>query len=89
MSTILILGAGKNVGASVARMFAQKGYKVAIAARQLQDTTDSEGKLTIAADLADPKSVGTVFDKVENAFGPINVVVYNGRCFDPASVPKY
>lgn len=75
---VLILGAGSNVGSSVASLFAQKGYRVALAARRLQDNTDSDGNLNIQADFSDPKSIDGVFDKVEESFGSVNVVVYNG-----------
>jgi NAD(P)-dependent dehydrogenase (short-subunit alcohol dehydrogenase family) len=75
---VLILGAGANVGTNVARAFAAKGYKVALAARKLQDETDGEGQLTIRSDFADPSSVIDVFAKVREVLGEPSVVVYNG-----------
>ena len=75
---LLILGAGGNVGASVAKLFAQKGYKVAIAARRLDDAVDNNGQLQIKTDLSHPESVDSAFDKVTAEFGAPNVVVYNG-----------
>ena len=76
---LLILGAGGNVGASVAKLFAQNGYKVAIAARRLQDSVNEDGHLQIQADLAQADSVEAAFDKVAAKFGTPNVVVYNGE----------
>lgn len=76
---ILILGAGGNVGASTASLFAKNGYKVAIAARRLQDKVNDEGQLQIQADLSQPETVKSMFDKVIAKFGPPSVVVYNGR----------
>ena len=75
---LLVLGAGGNVGASVASLFAQNGYKIALAARSLQDTVNEDGHLHIQADLANADSVESAFDKVTAKFGPPNVVVYNG-----------
>lgn len=75
---LLILGAGGNVGASVANLFGQNGYKVAIAARRLQDAVNDDGQLQIQADLSHAESVESAFDKVAAKFGVPNVVVYNG-----------
>ena len=75
---LLVLGAGGNVGASVASLFAQNGYKIALAARRLQDAVNDDGHLQIQADLANAESVESAFDKVSTKFGPPNVVVYNG-----------
>lgn len=75
---LLILGAGGNIGASVASLFAQNGYKVALAARRLQDAMDEDGRLHIHADVANAESVESAFDKVAAKFGPPDVVVYNG-----------
>ena len=77
---LLILGAGGNIGASVAKLFAQNGYKVALAARRLQDGLNEDGQLNIHADLAKADSVESAFDKVSSQFGPPSVVVYNGMC---------
>jgi NAD(P)-dependent dehydrogenase (short-subunit alcohol dehydrogenase family) len=75
---VLILGAGANVGTNVARAFTAKGYKVALAARKLQDETNEEGQLTIRSDFADPSSVIDAFAKVREVLGEPSVVVYNG-----------
>ncbi|EMC97066.1 hypothetical protein BAUCODRAFT_32810 [Baudoinia panamericana UAMH 10762] len=83
---ILILGGGKNVGASVAKRFAGQGYKVALVARNSQSTTNSENSMTISADLADADSLSHVFDRVEQKFGTPNVVVYNAASVKP--VPR-
>lgn len=77
---LLILGAGANVGASVARSFASKGYKVAVTSRSGQKDTETTDYLNIQSDLSDPYSVKGVFSKVKEAFGVgPSVVVYNGN----------
>lgn len=75
---LLVFGAGPNIGASVASLFAKEGYKVALAARRLQDAVNEEGYLQIQTDVAKEESVESAFDKVSKHFGPPNVVVYNG-----------
>jgi NAD(P)-dependent dehydrogenase (short-subunit alcohol dehydrogenase family) len=75
---ILILGGGPNVGKSVANRFASNGYKVAVAARSLKDGMSSDGQFNIHGDLSQPEQVDSIFQKVDAAFGPPNVVIYNG-----------
>ena len=76
---LLILGSGANIGQHVARTFAAKGYKVALASRSLKTQDSSADQLHIASDLADPESVAGVFSKVKASLGQPSVVVYNGK----------
>jgi NAD(P)-dependent dehydrogenase (short-subunit alcohol dehydrogenase family) len=75
---ILILGAGSNVGAAVAKKFAENGYKVALAARSLLDGIQPDGYLHIKADLSDPGNVPHIFSETRKSLGIPNIVVYNG-----------
>ncbi|CAG8958574.1 hypothetical protein HYFRA_00009891 [Hymenoscyphus fraxineus] len=74
---ILILGAGKMVGLSIANLFSTHGYKVALASRS--GTPLGEGKqfLSIKADFTDPESMEGVFETVKRELGVPNVVVFN------------
>lgn len=76
---ILILGAGANVGQSVARAFAAKGYKVALAARKANASDNTADTVNIQSDFSDPDSVVNVFSKVKETLGIPSVVVYNGE----------
>lgn len=76
---VLVLGSGANIGSNVARTFAAKGYKVAVASRRLKDEKSEEGYLNINLDLSEPKSMTAAFSKVKQAFGLPSVVVYNGK----------
>ena len=80
MSTpvLLVLGAGSNIGLSVAKSFSAKGYKVALAARSLQDGVGEDGYLRLNIDLANTGEIHKAFTKVEEQFGIPTVVVYNG-----------
>jgi NAD(P)-dependent dehydrogenase (short-subunit alcohol dehydrogenase family) len=73
---ILILGAGPNIGQSVARAFAAKGYRVAVASRKAIGTP--EDQLHIPSDFSTPSAVAAAFAKVQEALGIPSVVVYNG-----------
>ena len=74
---ILILGAGPNIGQTTARLFADKGYKVALAARSVNNS-DDEGQLNIQADFSKTDDVINVFRRVKESLGIPSVVVYNG-----------
>jgi len=76
---ILILGAGPNIGHAVARTFASKGYKVALAARSLSEADSTDNQLNIRSDFANPDDVINAFTRVKNVLGIPSVVVYNGR----------
>jgi NAD(P)-dependent dehydrogenase (short-subunit alcohol dehydrogenase family) len=79
-TSALIVGAGPGLSASLARLFARQGLKVAIAARQtakldaLARETDAHVLQCNAADAAD---VAKVFDAVEAKSGAPDIVVYN------------
>lgn len=76
---VLILGAGPRVGLPAAKAFAAKGYKVAIAARSLNESDSTENQLHIKSDLANPDDVVKAFTDVRKKLGIPSVVVYNGK----------
>lgn len=76
---VLILGSGPNIGKHVARAFATKGYKVALASRSLTEADSTADQVNISSDFSDPESVIKTFSKVESLLGFPSVVVYNGK----------
>ena len=74
---ILILGAGARIGGSVAKTFAAKGYKVALASRKKPEVSDNATEFHVQSDFADPDSVVKVFSHVKASLGVPSVVVYN------------
>jgi len=97
--TALIVGVGAGLSASVARIFAKAGMKVALAARRAGDLAplakDIGGK-AFACDASKPAEVARLFAEVSAAFGDPDVVVYNAAYrtrgpfveLDPAEVEK-
>lgn len=79
MSIVLILGAGANVGKSVAQKFASKGFKVAIASRTLTPEIQKLADISIKADFSNPATIKPLFDKVKSEIGTPSVVIYNGE----------
>ncbi|KFY90689.1 hypothetical protein V500_05027 [Pseudogymnoascus sp. VKM F-4518 (FW-2643)] len=74
---ILILGSGPNIGKHVARAFAAKGYKVALASRSLKEADSTADQVNISSDFSDPESLIKTFSKVKSLLGLPSVVVYN------------
>lgn len=76
---ILVLGAGPNIGQAVARTFASKGYKVALAGRSLKEGDSTDNQLNIKSDFANTDDVVDAFTRVRKVLGIPSVVVYNGK----------
>jgi NAD(P)-dependent dehydrogenase (short-subunit alcohol dehydrogenase family) len=81
----MLVGAGDAIGAAVARRFARGGYKVCIARRDasksqgLIDEVKTEG-LEVHAFSVDARKeadVQTLFARVEDTIGPIEVCLFN------------
>jgi NAD(P)-dependent dehydrogenase (short-subunit alcohol dehydrogenase family) len=78
--TALIVGVGSGLSASLARLFAKTGLKVALAARRaanLATLAQETGAKTFACDSTDRAQVAKLFTDVEAALGTPDVVVYN------------
>jgi NAD(P)-dependent dehydrogenase (short-subunit alcohol dehydrogenase family) len=86
--TVLIVGAGEGLSASLARLLAGEGLRVALAARQIDKLSalkNEIGAQTFTCDAADPAEVARLFDEVTTAIGVPDVVIYNasGRVRGP------
>ena len=78
--TALIVGVGSGLSASLARLFAKTGLKVALAARRAANLTtlaQETGAKTFACNSTDRAQVVKLFTDVEAALGSPDVVVYN------------
>jgi NAD(P)-dependent dehydrogenase (short-subunit alcohol dehydrogenase family) len=85
MTTIAIIGAGKGLGAAVARRFGKEGFAVglisrhqgrldALAAELEQDGVQAKG---FVADVRDPASIASALERVTETLGPIEVLQYS------------
>jgi NAD(P)-dependent dehydrogenase (short-subunit alcohol dehydrogenase family) len=86
---LFILGAGPKIGKAVADAFAAKGYKVALAARSLQEGVGDNGYLHLKLDLTNTKDIEEAFAKVTKKLGIPTVVVYNGACCSLEIAPSF
>jgi NAD(P)-dependent dehydrogenase (short-subunit alcohol dehydrogenase family) len=78
----LVTGAGRGIGAAVARRLSADGHQVALTARS-RSALDAVAaalpgtSLVLPADVTDPSAVLRLFDRVEEAWGPVEVLVLN------------
>lgn len=86
MKTVLITGASRGIGAETARLFAQKGWVVAVNYRNSRDAAEelvSEIRknggtaLAIPADVGNPEQVEALFQTAERELGQIEALVNN------------
>ena len=97
--TALIVGAGTGLSASLARLLAKNGVRVALAARnadKLAGLAKETGAKAFSCDATDAAAVGRLFDAASREVGEPDLVVYNasGRArgpitdLDPVEVEK-
>ena len=78
----LIVGGGHGISASCARLFAQRGMRVGIAARNpdkavLLDLEKTHGVRRYTSDAGDPRSVDQLFQHIVRDLGSPTLVVHN------------
>jgi len=71
---VLVTGGNRGIGLAIARAFAEAGDQVAVTYRSGEPP---EGLLGVKCDVTDDKSVDTAFAEVEEAHGPVEVLVAN------------
>jgi NAD(P)-dependent dehydrogenase (short-subunit alcohol dehydrogenase family) len=82
MSVALVTGASQGIGAACALALSNAGHRVALVARdeealrRVADSLPGEA-LVIPADLLDPAAPDAVFARVEEAWGPVELLVVN------------
>jgi len=76
----LVTGAGSGIGRAASRALHAAGYRVALAGRrpaQLEQTAGSTGMLVAPADVGNPDSVRSLFAKIKEVFGRLDVLFNN------------
>jgi NAD(P)-dependent dehydrogenase (short-subunit alcohol dehydrogenase family) len=78
--TALIVGAGEGLSASLARLFAREGIRVALAARKIEKLgalCSDTGARAFACDATESEAVERLFGLVEREIATPDLVVYN------------
>lgn len=81
-NVVLIVGGGPGISASCARLFSNQGFKVAVAARNINKPVLSQlaNELSVnlyQCDAADPSSVSLLFETVRENLGSPRLVIHN------------
>jgi NAD(P)-dependent dehydrogenase (short-subunit alcohol dehydrogenase family) len=83
---VLVTGAGRGIGAAIARLAGQRGYKVGVnysrsaedAKKVVADIERAGGKaIAIQGDVGEEKDVAAMFEAMDKAFGPVTALVNN------------
>lgn len=72
--SVLITGGNRGIGRAIAEAFIANGDNVAVTTR---NGDAPEGALGVAADVTDSASVDSAFTQVEEAHGPVEILVAN------------
>jgi NAD(P)-dependent dehydrogenase (short-subunit alcohol dehydrogenase family) len=78
--SVLIVGAGSGISASLARSLSTAGLRVGLAARNVKKLAvlAAESKAqTFAVDASDPAAVARLFEDADLRLGEIDIVIYN------------
>lgn len=77
---VLVTGSGSGIGLAAARLFSERGYRVAGTARDPEALSRREGALpfaVLAADLSLPGAADALFDAAEAVLGGIDILINN------------
>ncbi|HEY0806381.1 MAG TPA: 3-oxoacyl-[acyl-carrier-protein] reductase [Pseudonocardiaceae bacterium] len=77
--SVLVTGGNRGIGLAIATAFAEQGDKVAITHR---GSGAPEGLLGVRCDVTDTDQVDAAFTEIENAHGPVEVLVANAGITD-------
>jgi len=78
--SVLIVGAGSGLSASLAKLCFSKGMKVVLAARNIEKLEDLKKEVkaeTYKCDSGDIESVNNLFKEIDKTIGTPNLVIYN------------
>src|SRR5688500_1647640 len=72
--SVLVTGGNRGIGRAIAEAFIAQGDKVAVTTR---NGGAPEGALDVRCDITDPDAVEAAFKQIEEAHGPVEVLVAN------------
>lgn len=72
--SVLVTGGNRGIGRAIAQAFLDQGDQVAVTTR---NGGAPEGALDVRCDITDPAAVDAAFKQIEEAHGPVEVLVAN------------
>jgi NADP-dependent 3-hydroxy acid dehydrogenase YdfG len=90
--TVVVTGASSGIGEATARLLAQRGCNVVLAARREERLRDlaaelGEGALAVPTDVTDPAACERLVSRAVEEFGSVDVLVANAGLGLPGSIP--
>lgn len=86
---VLITGSSRGIGRAIARLFAERGARIAVhylanraAAEETLASLDGAGHHLVAGDIADPQAVAAIVTDVVARMGRIDVLVNNAAVYE-------
>jgi 3-oxoacyl-[acyl-carrier protein] reductase len=92
----IVTGSSRGIGAAVAKRLALDGFSVVVnyagraadAEKIVQEIRTAGGQaIAVKADVSTPAEIAILFDKAEEAFGGVDVIVNNAGIMQPGLVP--
>lgn len=75
--SVLVTGGNRGIGRAIAERLLADGHKVAVTTRASSSGSAPEGALVVECDITDSASIDAAFSTVEEAHGPVEVLVAN------------
>lgn len=79
VESVLVTGGNRGIGLAIATAFADAGDKVAITYRTGEPPAEltDRGALAVRCDVTDPEQVEQAYKEIEDAHGPVGILVAN------------
>ena len=84
----VITGASQGIGAALVKAYRDRNYRVVATARSIKPSND-DGVLTVAGDIADPKTAERVITGAMRRFGRVDTLVNNAGIFIAKPFTQY
>jgi len=84
----VITGASQGIGAALVKAYRDRNYRVVATARSIKPSND-DGVLSVAGDIADPRTAERVIAEAMARFGRIDTLVNNAGIFIAKSFTQY
>jgi NAD(P)-dependent dehydrogenase (short-subunit alcohol dehydrogenase family) len=88
--TCLVTGAGRGIGRAIAERLGAAGHRVALTARSADQLVDVAvpDPLVIPGDITVPRFVNSLFARIEDEWGPVEVLVANAGAATSAPLTR-
>lgn len=93
---VLVTGGSRGIGATLCKVFAAEGAHVGINYRQSRPEAETLAReiglaqaVPIPGDLGEEKDIAPMFDQLERAFGPVDVLINNAAYCPSGPIESY